>query len=431
METRFEAQVRDYMVAHTERMERFENAIFKQREEINNRVAEMFGLLKGLTSSQAPKKVLVIEEARHPITKNLNSISLIRVGEEKKWGNNGVVGKNIIEPNNLIVIELLEEVDRDGKMGCETYHSLPIEPMRKAILKKMITKKEDMEGNFVIPCNIGGLKYIDALVDQGSDVNVMPLSTYNRLTKEELLETDIRLFLASQSHIYTLGIAKDVLIEVVGKEMKFDQWRSKVFNKELQAPAKEEFGLEYERGVTPKVNVSLILLECNCSTIDQSRIVAWSNCYSEDNDENLVDDNIRHGALDLGSTSFVTLKSVVWKLKKTVNAMNKRRSNKYQHDEGTKKQQTYQLIIRSIDVNAARYVLVLPMAVNTASLIFEGRLVMPVHVNAAITKVTTVELKPRSKLLIFTSPLLDYDKNGKKMLTGDDYISTSGEDLAL
>ncbi|GJV78088.1 hypothetical protein Tco_1509672 [Tanacetum coccineum] len=54
--------------------------------------------------------------------------------------------------------------------------------------------------------------------------------------------------------------------------------------------------------------------------------------------------------------------------------------------EGTKKQLTYKLIIRSIDVNVARYVLVLPMAVNTASLIFEGRLVLPVHVSAAITK---------------------------------------------
>ncbi|GJX49844.1 reverse transcriptase domain-containing protein [Tanacetum coccineum] len=40
--------------------------------------------------------------------------------------------------------------------------------------------------------------------------------------------------------------------------------------------------------------------------------------------------------------------------------------------EGTKKQQTYKMIIGSIDVNAARYVLVLPMTVNnTASLIFE------------------------------------------------------------
>ncbi|GJU68389.1 hypothetical protein Tco_1254648 [Tanacetum coccineum] len=60
--------------------------------------------------------------------------------------------------------------------------------------------------------------------------------------------------------------------------------------------------------------------------------------------------------------------------------------------EGTKKQQTYKLIIRSIDVNDACYVLVLPMAVNTASLIFE---VMPVHVNAAITKENkTLPIRP-------------------------------------
>ncbi|GJT77667.1 hypothetical protein Tco_1044392 [Tanacetum coccineum] len=39
--TNFEARVRDYMTAHTERMERFENAIFKQREEINDKMAEI------------------------------------------------------------------------------------------------------------------------------------------------------------------------------------------------------------------------------------------------------------------------------------------------------------------------------------------------------------------------------------------------------
>ncbi|GKF57561.1 zinc finger, CCHC-type containing protein, partial [Tanacetum coccineum] len=57
--TTFEARVRDYMAAHTERMERFENVIFKQQEEINDRMAEMFGLLKELTTSRAPKKVLI------------------------------------------------------------------------------------------------------------------------------------------------------------------------------------------------------------------------------------------------------------------------------------------------------------------------------------------------------------------------------------
>ncbi|GJY31742.1 hypothetical protein Tco_0415237 [Tanacetum coccineum] len=71
------------MAAYTERMERFENAIFKQREEINDRMAEMFRLLKELTNSRAPKKVLIRDEAKSLVTKNVNSISLTR-GEEER-----------------------------------------------------------------------------------------------------------------------------------------------------------------------------------------------------------------------------------------------------------------------------------------------------------------------------------------------------------
>ncbi|GKF92247.1 hypothetical protein Tco_0278966, partial [Tanacetum coccineum] len=51
-------------------MERFENAIFKQREEINDRMAEMFKLVKELTTSRVPEKVLIREEAKSPVTKN-------------------------------------------------------------------------------------------------------------------------------------------------------------------------------------------------------------------------------------------------------------------------------------------------------------------------------------------------------------------------
>ncbi|GJT59094.1 reverse transcriptase domain-containing protein [Tanacetum coccineum] len=55
---------------------------------------------------------------------------------------------------------------------------------------------------------------MNALGDQGSDVNVMPLSTYMKLTDERPTKTDIRLSLASHSYIYPLGIADDVLVEV-------------------------------------------------------------------------------------------------------------------------------------------------------------------------------------------------------------------------
>ncbi|GJS21381.1 MAK10-like protein [Tanacetum coccineum] len=56
LDTTFEARVRDYIAAHTKRMEIFENIIFKQREEINGRMTEMFGLLKELTTSRTPEK---------------------------------------------------------------------------------------------------------------------------------------------------------------------------------------------------------------------------------------------------------------------------------------------------------------------------------------------------------------------------------------
>ncbi|GJX49076.1 reverse transcriptase domain-containing protein [Tanacetum coccineum] len=56
---------------------------------------------------------------------------------------------------------------------------------------------------------------MNALVDQGSDVNVMPHSTYMKLTDERPAEMDIRLLLACHSYIYPLGIAEDILVEVV------------------------------------------------------------------------------------------------------------------------------------------------------------------------------------------------------------------------
>ncbi|GJU15886.1 MAK10-like protein [Tanacetum coccineum] len=242
--TTFEARVRDYMAAHYERMDRFENAIFKQREEINDRMTKMFGLLKELTTSRAPEKVLIREEAKFLVTKNVNSISLAK-GEEEKSDKTDETLDNTVKPTvtktEIPVIEaersnetknkLIKKAEREevkevlssrpveyylkhrlneklikglvdnnrfndslsrarvGKVKGKTYNVLPRGPVYEAILKKKITNKEDVGGNFEIPCSIGGLKYMPA-------------------------ETDIRLSLASHSYIYPLGIAEDVLVEV-------------------------------------------------------------------------------------------------------------------------------------------------------------------------------------------------------------------------
>nr|GEY79869.1 hypothetical protein [Tanacetum cinerariifolium] len=105
---------------------------------------------------------------------------------------------------------------RIGKIKGKTYNLSPRGPVYEAILKKKITKNEDIGENFEIPCNIRGLKLINTLVDQGSNVNVMPFFTYSRLTNERPSKTDIRISLAKHSYIYPLGIAEDILVDVVG-----------------------------------------------------------------------------------------------------------------------------------------------------------------------------------------------------------------------
>ncbi|GJW57866.1 reverse transcriptase domain-containing protein [Tanacetum coccineum] len=120
----------------------------------------------------------------------------------------GLIGNPMLN-DSLLAMET-------GKMECEDYHSLPRKSIQNAIMFKRVTRKMGMEEDFVIPCNVGGTKDMSTLVDQGSDVNIMPLSVYNRLTNEKLVETDVRLALASNSHIYPLGIAEDVLVEVTG-----------------------------------------------------------------------------------------------------------------------------------------------------------------------------------------------------------------------
>ncbi|GKF95909.1 hypothetical protein Tco_0288644, partial [Tanacetum coccineum] len=195
-------------------MERFKNAIFKQREGINSRMTEMFGLLQELTTSRNPEKVLIREEAKIFITKNVNSISLTKGEEErssktevtpdntekpteietempvkeaemKNEAKNGAGNKSIKIPENEEVVEALgfqpvtyylkhkinEKLikglvdnnrfnnslsgTRVRKKKGKTYKVLPKGPIYDAILKKKITKKEDIGGNFEIPCNIG------------------------------------------------------------------------------------------------------------------------------------------------------------------------------------------------------------------------------------------------------------------------------------
>lgn len=54
------------------------------------------------------------------------------------------------------------------------------------------------------------------MVDQGSEVNILPLSIYTQLISKTSTATRIRISLANHSYVYPLGIAEDVLVNVAG-----------------------------------------------------------------------------------------------------------------------------------------------------------------------------------------------------------------------
>nr|GEX72587.1 hypothetical protein [Tanacetum cinerariifolium] len=157
LETTFDDRVRDYMATHIEIMERFENVIFKQQEEINDRMAEMFRLLKELITSGAPKKRV----------KRLEKELKARIPPTKIYNVDRGRSRSILWEQHTTDIEV------------------PTKEAEKETEAKNRTKK--------------------------------PIKKAEREEKAEASNSQlVGLSLASHSYIYLLGIAKDVLVDVAG-----------------------------------------------------------------------------------------------------------------------------------------------------------------------------------------------------------------------
>ncbi|GJW40449.1 hypothetical protein Tco_0066294 [Tanacetum coccineum] len=99
--------------------------------------------LRGLKmpSSNNKKKSMIEWRRCSGFLKNSQQVKLW-----KKWTLEEVDGKGEVENriNNSQLGTPRKTSHEKRKMECEAYHSLLVESMRKAMLKKMITKKEDM-----------------------------------------------------------------------------------------------------------------------------------------------------------------------------------------------------------------------------------------------------------------------------------------------
>ncbi|GJS62899.1 reverse transcriptase domain-containing protein [Tanacetum coccineum] len=82
------------------------------------------------------------------------------------------------------------------------------------IQNKVPPKLGDL-GSYLIPCNFNKTFSCNALADLGASINLMPYSLYAKLSLETLKPTKMSVRLADRSFQYPVGIAENMLIEVV------------------------------------------------------------------------------------------------------------------------------------------------------------------------------------------------------------------------
>ncbi|GKC79195.1 hypothetical protein Tco_1129969, partial [Tanacetum coccineum] len=232
------------MAAHTEIMERFESAIFKQCEEINDRMAEMFELLNELTASQTLEKPSKSED-EEPL-KEVNVINEVE--------------RRAADKPTKSVRENVTKNEGEEPAGVSSSHARINEKHR--INEKLIEglvenhRKEDEKTPFILGTPF--LTKAKALIklDKGTITLRSRKSkiSFHRIPKphcriEKRIKNDIEP-IAPTMTVSVLVLEWEEKIKIhQEKEMKFDQWRSKIFNV-LPTPIKEECELEDGGGVT-------------------------------------------------------------------------------------------------------------------------------------------------------------------------------------
>nr|GEW41955.1 reverse transcriptase domain-containing protein [Tanacetum cinerariifolium] len=84
-----------------------------------------------------------------------------------------------------------------------------------AVLFKKLPEKLRDPRKFLIPCDFSEPEECLALADLGASINLMPLYVLKKLMLLELIPTRRTLELANRSVAYSVGIAKDVFVQVV------------------------------------------------------------------------------------------------------------------------------------------------------------------------------------------------------------------------
>jgi hypothetical protein len=71
------------MATHSDRLARFEEAVYKQKEEMQEKMNEMMSLLEEYANQKTPERMLLRKESATPTTQFVNSITIVHKDNEK------------------------------------------------------------------------------------------------------------------------------------------------------------------------------------------------------------------------------------------------------------------------------------------------------------------------------------------------------------
>ncbi|GKA18892.1 retrovirus-related pol polyprotein from transposon TNT 1-94 [Tanacetum coccineum] len=139
-------------------------------------------------------------------------------GNEKKfkWANEQA---DVESRQTTIPFPSFDDYYSDEKKGSYGPQFLEANSYGASHIDNSIPQKEKDPGSFILPCYINNIFFDNSLADLGASVSVMPLSTYLNLGLDKLAHTKLTVELADRTMKYPKGIAKNVLVRFVVKNM--------------------------------------------------------------------------------------------------------------------------------------------------------------------------------------------------------------------
>ncbi|KAJ9551555.1 hypothetical protein OSB04_015600 [Centaurea solstitialis] len=124
--------------------------------------------------------------------------------------------KDISQVDQEIVQEVVQEVKSEEKQLAivDEEDDVLIEEDTSPVKQTKLPPKCEDPGEFSIPCRIDNVLIERALLDLGSDVNIMPLSIFNFLDVGSLKETTSIIQLANGHDVLPKGMIEDVLVYI-------------------------------------------------------------------------------------------------------------------------------------------------------------------------------------------------------------------------